>query len=753
MSNSVITLEDFVKYHELSSEAISEEFVVGTTKQKVSIRLPMINGHRGLREIIAHIWNFNVVIQCKVLTEDNMKSLFAASLTGNTHIKWNTVAYPAVVREEDPRTFRSAAEALVALYVQGNQNARYDLLAYLRQIKKPQNIDTISFQMYIKNINSAAEWFSGSATLLNTEDFKSAFFNTMPRAWRERFTTASCRVQNISLNEISSYMRIQELIDTDRNSRQGPGKKRKNRQGEDDDTKPSAKPNTDAGGRRRGNPKKGRGNKPSKRPETERHQPFSVPKPQDPCPFHNGLHVWGKCFENKHNTETPPTRHPAASSETRTRPPTPSPRSEAHSANDVNERWGSQRAARKTVTFAEAHAAQESVTATASVVAERSKNSLPKVCACSSTPLTHHLDDLCYQGMVGATSQEDVSDAAVAAALTMTSGLTTSMVFELTTDNSMDCEISAESPPAKPTSTTSSSTTPSETIPTNLQPQSKIAMEAMGVCAASEPEELTATPDCFEEYLEYLNEVTVSVVENFFLDLQVDSVDVELHDLYHESSRVMHVTSAHEFSTFIDDILSPCTILLVNKIQGQAFNRPLRVLFDSGSDFSHIQKRVLPPGVEAMSVNKAIIGVTGSATVAEEVELQDMVLPEFSHTLHINNTFRCYVMNNASIYDVILGRDFLMAVGIDVLHSTQEMKWMDLRLPFRRRDSLEDPFDLNTTCLETLAADVDDLEPFSIMDAKYEAVDPRQVAEAQTHLSPSATTTPIHAFTGLTHPS
>ena len=187
----------------------------------------------------------------------------------------------------------------------------------------------------------------------------------------------------------------------------------------------------------------------------------------------------------------------------------------------------------------------------------------------------------------------------------------------------------------------------------------------------------------------------------------------------------------------LNNILSPCTILLVNKIQGQAFNRPLRVLLDSGLDCSHIQKRVLPPGVEATSVNKATIGITGSATVAEELELQDMVLPEFSHTLRVNDTFRCYVMNNASVYDVILGRDFLMAVGIDVLHSAQEVKLMDIRLPFRRRDSLEDPFDLNTTCLETLAADVDDREPFSIMDAQYEAVNPRQVAEAQTHLSPS----------------
>ena len=179
----------------------------------------MINGHQGLREIIPHIWNFNAAIQGKAVTEDQMKSLFAASLTGNARSKWNAVAHPTVVPEGDPCAFRSAAEALVTLYVRGNQNARYELLAYLRQIKKPQNIDTISFQMHMENINSAAEWFPGDATLLNTEDFKSAFFNAMPRAWRERFTTASCRVQDMALNEISSYMRTQELLDADRNSR------------------------------------------------------------------------------------------------------------------------------------------------------------------------------------------------------------------------------------------------------------------------------------------------------------------------------------------------------------------------------------------------------------------------------------------------------------------------------------------------------------------------------------------------------
>ena len=118
MLNTVITLEDFVKYYEMSTESISEEFPDGTTKLKLSIRLPMINGHKGLREIIPHIWNFNTAIQGKAVTEDQMKSLFAASLTGNTRGKWNVVVYPTVVPEDDPRTFCSAAEALVTLYVQ-----------------------------------------------------------------------------------------------------------------------------------------------------------------------------------------------------------------------------------------------------------------------------------------------------------------------------------------------------------------------------------------------------------------------------------------------------------------------------------------------------------------------------------------------------------------------------------------------------------------------------------------------------------
>ena len=96
----------------------------------------------------------------------------------------------------------------------------------------------------------------------------------------------------------------------------------------------------------------------------------------------------------------------------------------------------------------------------------------------------------------------------------------------------------------------------------------------------------TRTQDNFEEFLE---RVRVQMVESFFSDLDFEYIDIELHDLYHEGSSVAKVTSLHQFSSIIDSTLSPCTMLLVNKIQGQAFNRPLKIFFDSGSDCSHIQ--------------------------------------------------------------------------------------------------------------------------------------------------------------------
>ena len=83
MTTAPVTLEEFVLYHAKPSESITEEFGQGQRKRKVTVKLPMIHGVRGLHEIIPHLWNFNIVIQGNNINEDKRKTLFSGSLQAN----------------------------------------------------------------------------------------------------------------------------------------------------------------------------------------------------------------------------------------------------------------------------------------------------------------------------------------------------------------------------------------------------------------------------------------------------------------------------------------------------------------------------------------------------------------------------------------------------------------------------------------------------------------------------------------------
>ena len=246
--------------------------------------------------------------------------------------------------------------------------------------------------------------------------------------------------------------------------------------------------------------------------------------------------------------------------------------------------------------------------------------------------------------------------------------------------------------------------------------------------------------------------LTCDSIDSFFIDLDhLHTYTSELPETWYQQSSSLVYSTDTTFLQKLDSALSPCTMLLVKSIQGRAFNRPLRALFDSGSDSSHIQQRVLPKGAgsSTMAKPKLIVGMTGTASISQEVELQDMLLPEFSQSLRISDPFKCYVMDNKSVYDIILGRDFLMTVGIDILHSTQEMKWLDTTLPFRNRDSIQDPFDLNTSLLETLSGDMEGLERPSILDAKYEAFNPHAICRKSYTLVSTTTRTTRRTFGGI----
>ena len=252
---------------------------------------------------------------------------------------------------------------------------------------------------------------------------------------------------------------------------------------------------------------------------------------------------------------------------------------------------------------------------------------------------------------------------------------------------------------------------------------------------SGEPEEVRALEDgSIPQAL--LETLVFDSIESFNQELDANVVThMDLRDLFPKGTQTLDDTSSLETQPYFgisklkkNVNLVPILILAIALIQGTVFNRPLVALLDTGSNQSHIQQRVLPHDIKFEEISRPVVGLTGKAVVTKQVTLSNMLFPELSRTLRINDSFKCNVMENESYYDIILGRDFLAPVGLDIKNSTQEVVWMDHSIPFRPKNALEDPYTLYNDCLDALAAE--------ILEAKYEKVDGEEVAELQKHLPP-----------------
>jgi RNase H-like domain found in reverse transcriptase/Reverse transcriptase (RNA-dependent DNA polymerase) len=118
-----------------------------------------------------------------------------------------------------------------------------------------------------------------------------------------------------------------------------------------------------------------------------------------------------------------------------------------------------------------------------------------------------------------------------------------------------------------------------------------------------------------------------------------------------------------------------------------------------------------------------------------EVYLEGLMFPELHPSMRITKPVRCLVVDTISNYDVIVGRDIMSAVGIDILGSTNEIRWRDYSIPFRAKDRLSDTYNL---CVHTMNAYLqDDIVPKSIESAQYQAHDTDKIAAQQLHLTPT----------------
>ena len=97
-----------------------------------------------------------------------------------------------------------------------------------------------------------------------------------------------------------------------------------------------------------------------------------------------------------------------------------------------------------------------------------------------------------------------------------------------------------------------------------------------------------------------------------------------------------------------------------------------------------------------------------------------------------------------STYDMILGLDFLCAIGIDILCRQKLLKSDEATLAFQPRDTYKEPHaNIHARLIEafTYGDEEDDPEGLGckstqIMEAKYEAIDTDELAQTQKQLTP-----------------
>jgi len=192
--------------------------------------------------------------------------------------------------------------------------------------------------------------------------------------------------------------------------------------------------------------------------------------------------------------------------------------------------------------------------------------------------------------------------------------------------------------------------------------------------------------------------------------------------------------------------LTPVTIMVVDTIGTIKSRKLLKVLLDSGSTTTLINKRCLPRGCKPCPVaqSRMVNTLAGSYQSSTMVIMSNIRLPELDKNRNVDEQKALTFESNTCKYDVILGADFLTKTGIDVKYSTGTIEWFENELPLRNPQALKDK---DYVAMAEIIAIQQEAEFFGIewydpasyaieiLDAKYEQVLVQDVVSQLTHLN------------------
>jgi hypothetical protein len=122
--------------------------------------------------------------------------------------------------------------------------------------------------------------------------------------------------------------------------------------------------------------------------------------------------------------------------------------------------------------------------------------------------------------------------------------------------------------------------------------------------------------------------------------------------------------------------LTPVTIMVVDTVSSVRLRISLKVLLDSGSTTTMINKKCLPRNCQRCKISniRKIGTLAGSYISSEMVVLCNLRLPGLDKNYNVDQQKALVFDADSCRYDVILGADYLSKTRIDVKYSTGTME-------------------------------------------------------------------------------
>ena len=181
--------------------------------------------------------------------------------------------------------------------------------------------------------------------------------------------------------------------------------------------------------------------------------------------------------------------------------------------------------------------------------------------------------------------------------------------------------------------------------------------------------------------------------------------------------------------------MAPVLFAEVNVKRGKGKIKIAKVLLDSGASKTIINKDLVKKLKICKNASKTVFNTPGGPLITSRSCKVLFCLFELNHSRIVEWTYQVNESKTPTNYDMIIGRDLLEQLGIDVKFSTGTIEWGDALLPMRSPSVTQEQAFLAEDTEGALAIKTSERLK-SILDAKYEKADLHKEVGKCAHLTP-----------------